>query len=61
MHEEWKKEGERTGLMAIKQTEYYVGEDKHLQIYEEHPDVSLSFFSRPVETEHSLSLTMSQI
>ena len=39
MYEEWRKEGEKTGLMVIKQTEY-MSEGKHLKIYEEHPDVS---------------------
>jgi hypothetical protein len=37
---EWQREGEKTGLMKIKQTEYYVGETDHLKILEEHPDVS---------------------
>lgn len=41
MMDEWQREGETTGLMKIKQTEYYVGEKDHLKIYEEHPDVSL--------------------
>lgn len=40
MYDEWRREGEKTGLMVLKQTEYYVGEDKHLKIFEEHPDVS---------------------
>lgn len=60
MHEEWKKEGERTGLMAIKQTEYYVGEDKHLQIYEEHPDFvvnNVADMNLPFKADHSVSFT----
>jgi D-amino-acid oxidase len=40
MYDEWRREGEKTGLMVLKQTEFYVGEDKHLKIFEEHPDVS---------------------
>lgn len=40
MMEEWQRDGEKTGLMMIKQTEYYVGETKHLKIYEDHPNVS---------------------
>ena len=40
MLEEWKTDGEKTGLMLLKQTEFYVGTDKHLKIYEEHPEVS---------------------
>jgi hypothetical protein len=40
MYEEWKEHGEESGLMAIKQTEYYDGKEKHLSILEEHPDVS---------------------
>lgn len=39
MYDEWEKEGEKTGLMVIKQTEYYVDAGKHLKIYEEHPNV----------------------
>ena len=39
MYEELKAEGESTGLMAIKQTEYYVNAGKHLKIFEEYPDV----------------------
>lgn len=35
-------EGEGSGLMRIKQREYYVDAGKHLKIYEEHPDVSFS-------------------
>lgn len=41
MYEEWRREGEKTGLMLLKQTEYYVGTDQHLKIYESHPDVSV--------------------
>ena len=40
MYDEWKEMGEASGLMALKQTEYYGGEEKHLKILEEHPDVS---------------------
>lgn len=39
MYDEWRKEGEKTGIFVIKQTEY-MSEGKHLKIYEEHPDVS---------------------
>ncbi len=39
MLEEWRREGEATGLMRIKQTEL-MSEGTHLKIYEEHPDVS---------------------
>lgn len=39
MCDELDKEGELSGLMRIKQTEYYVDAGKHLKIYEEHPDV----------------------
>jgi hypothetical protein len=39
MYDEWKREGESSGLMRIPQTEYMTAET-HLQIYEEHPDVS---------------------
>ncbi|ORY21034.1 FAD dependent oxidoreductase [Naematelia encephala] len=41
MHDEWSKEGEATGLMLLKQTEFYVGTSKHLKIYEEHPDFEI--------------------
>lgn len=37
---EWQREGEKTDLMRLKQTEYYVAEKHHLKIFEEHPDVS---------------------
>ena len=40
MYDEWRDMGEASGLMALKQTEYYDGEEKHLKILEEHPDVS---------------------
>lgn len=40
MYDEWRKEGESTGLMLLKQTEFYVGTKHHLKIYETHPDVS---------------------
>lgn len=40
MYDEWRAEGEVTGLMLLKQTEYYVGTDSHLKIYESHPNVS---------------------
>lgn len=39
MYEEWRKDGEASGLMGLTQTEMWVGSSKHLQIYEEHPDV----------------------
>lgn len=40
MLDEWKAEGEESGLMMIKQTEYYVDAGTHFKIFEEHPDVS---------------------
>lgn len=46
MNDEWQKEGEQTGLMRIKQTEY-MSEGTHLKIYEEHPDVRSLFFLLP--------------
>ncbi|WWC61551.1 uncharacterized protein I303_104135 [Kwoniella dejecticola CBS 10117] len=58
MLDEWKKEGEKTGLMVLKQTEYYVGTDKHLKIYEEHPDFTVldkSTYSSSID--HSISFT----
>ncbi len=42
MWEEVNRLGETSGLMKIKQTEFYDGEEKHLKILEEHPDVSPS-------------------
>lgn len=39
MSEEWRNEGEKTGLMRLKQTEFYVGTKDHLKIFESHPDV----------------------
>jgi hypothetical protein len=39
MYDEWQRDGPRSGLMRIRQTEYMTDET-HLQIYEEHPDVS---------------------
>ncbi len=59
MYDEWRNEGEGTGLMVIKQTEY-MSEGKHLKIYEEHPDVSVSLglllFSQPLARSHYLGL-----
>lgn len=48
MYEEWKNQGEVTGLRVIKQTEYYVGTKEHLKIYEEHPDVC-SIYCRRID------------
>jgi hypothetical protein len=42
MSEEWRNEGEKTGLMRLTQTEFYVGTKDHLKIFESHPDVRLS-------------------
>jgi D-amino-acid oxidase len=39
MYNEWEDIGESTGLMALTQTEHYVGMDKHLKISESHPNV----------------------
>ena len=47
MYDEWERLGEITGLMRIKQTEYYVGTSSHLKIYEEHPDVSSGVIKMP--------------
>lgn len=40
MYEQWRQSGEESGLMALKQTELFVGQKDHLKIYEEHPDVN---------------------
>lgn len=47
LYEEWRKDGEASGLMGLTQTEMWVGSTKHLQIYEEHPDVRLLPLSFP--------------
>ncbi|OCF32501.1 hypothetical protein I316_05929 [Kwoniella heveanensis BCC8398] len=58
MHDEWKREGEKTGLMVLKQTEYYVGTDKHLRIYEDHPDLTtLDRSTHSSSIDHSISFT----
>ncbi|WVQ92945.1 hypothetical protein IAU59_000006 [Kwoniella sp. CBS 9459] len=58
MYDEWKKEGEKTGLMVLKQTEFYVGTDKHLQIYEEHPDFTIvDAATHSAAIDHSISFT----
>lgn len=57
---ELEREGETTGLMKITQTEYMT-DPHHLQIYEEHPDVSsFSPFSNsrnPVRCNKRLQLS----
>lgn len=40
MYEQWRQSGEESGLMALKQTELFVGQKDHLKIYEEHPNVN---------------------
>lgn len=40
MYEQWRQSGEDSGLMALKQTELFVGQNDHLKIYEEHPNVN---------------------
>lgn len=40
MMEELDTLGEQSGLMKVTQTEFYDGDEKHLSILEEHPDVS---------------------
>lgn len=40
MYEQWRQLGEESGLMALKQTELFVGQKDHLKIYEEHPNVN---------------------
>ncbi|WWC70501.1 uncharacterized protein I206_104452 [Kwoniella pini CBS 10737] len=58
MHDEWKNGGEKTGLMLLKQTEFYVGTDNHLKIYEEHPEFTVldqSTLSNSID--HSISFT----
>ncbi|WWD21284.1 hypothetical protein CI109_105768 [Kwoniella shandongensis] len=58
MYEEWREIGESSGLMALKQTELFVGETKHLKIYEEHPDFAvLDERERPKDVDHSVSFT----
>ncbi|KAK6910406.1 D-aspartate oxidase [Kwoniella mangroviensis CBS 10435] len=58
MYDEWKKEGEKTGLMLLKQTEYYVGTDSHLKVYEDHPDFTiLDKSTYPTSIDHSISFT----
>ncbi|WWC63896.1 uncharacterized protein I303_106501 [Kwoniella dejecticola CBS 10117] len=58
MFDEWKNEGEATGLMAVKQTEMFVGHDKHLKIYEEHPDFKIvEMAERPKDIDHAVSFT----
>lgn len=42
MYEQWRQFGEDSGLMALKQTELFVGQMDHLKIYEEHPNVNKS-------------------
>lgn len=54
MYDEWRDMGEASGLMALKQTEYYDGEEKHLKILEEHPDVS----SLMCDDGHAQELTL---
>lgn len=39
---------EPTGLMKTRQTEYYDGNEKHLQFLEGLPEVSMSILFRPV-------------
>lgn len=40
MYEQWRQSGKESGLMALKQTELFVGQKDHLKIYEEHPNVN---------------------
>ncbi|KAL7423619.1 hypothetical protein Q5752_001200 [Cryptotrichosporon argae] len=59
MYDEWRKLGEASGLMVLKQTELYVGTKTHLKIFEEHPDFTVvdpSTVSSP-PVDHSISFT----
>lgn len=49
-YDEWRKDGEASGLMGLTQTEMWVGSTSHLNIYEEHPDVSASEVHLPRTT-----------
>ncbi|WVF65418.1 hypothetical protein IAT40_000145 [Kwoniella sp. CBS 6097] len=58
MYDEWRAEGETTGLMVLKQTELFVGHSKHLKIYEEHPDFRvIDKTSLPTSIDYSVSFT----
>ncbi|WVQ93091.1 hypothetical protein IAU59_000155 [Kwoniella sp. CBS 9459] len=58
MYDEWRSEGEATGLMVLKQTELFVGHSKHLKIYEEHPDFKVvDQTSLPTSIDYSVSFT----
>lgn len=58
MYEQWRQSGEDSGLMALKQTELFVGQNDHLKIYEEHPNfMTLPASELPPAVDHAVSFT----
>lgn len=58
MHSEWLRDGESSGLMALKQTELWVGSTSHLAIYERHPDFEiLDPSTLPCPADHAVRFT----
>ncbi|OWZ65977.1 hypothetical protein AYX15_02650 [Cryptococcus neoformans] len=58
MYEQWRQFGEDSGLMALKQTELFVGQKDHLKIYEEHPNfMTLPASMLPPAIDHAVSFT----
>ncbi|XAO25041.1 hypothetical protein I312_103850 [Cryptococcus bacillisporus CA1280] len=58
MYEQWRQLGEESGLMALKQTELFVGQKDHLKIYEEHPNfMTLPVSELPPDVDHAVSFT----
>ncbi|GMK58417.1 hypothetical protein CspeluHIS016_0504490 [Cutaneotrichosporon spelunceum] len=58
MYDEWRRDGEASGLMGLTQTEMWVGSSKHLEIYEEHPDFKvLDPTEAPCKVDHMVSFT----
>ncbi|WRT66997.1 uncharacterized protein IL334_003963 [Kwoniella shivajii] len=58
MYNEWKNEGEKTGLMVLKQTELFVKHNQHLKIYEDHPDFQVIEPDQlPKGIDHSVNFT----
>ncbi|OCF35693.1 D-aspartate oxidase [Kwoniella heveanensis BCC8398] len=58
MYDEWRADGEATGLMVLKQTELFVGNSRHLKIYEEHPGFTVvDQSSLPSAIDYSVSFT----
>ncbi|KAK4689327.1 D-amino-acid oxidase, partial [Tremellales sp. Uapishka_1] len=58
MHQEYKHLGEASGLLEIRQREFYDGNEKHLKILEEHPEfITHAHDELPAYATHSVSFT----